>query len=312
MISVILPTRNRAKILPFALAALDKAAAGYEVEVIVIDNGSTDETKEVVQSTSCTNIRLCYVLEPIAGVCRAKNRGINASKGDILVFTDDDCQVAPDYFRALMRHYSEGTGAFIRGGRVELGDPNDAPITIKTDKEAAILGGNQHPGGFVHGCNLTMSRRVTEIIGMWDERFGPGAVFKAAEETELNYRAHKAGIPVYYVPDLISYHFHGRKDLAAVKALNWTYQIGNGALYGKHADMLLTKHLYWNGRNWVMEWFGGRLFDPVLKLSHGELFLGQLAGAFSYWLSVLGTFIACPKYASKVSIGRMLGLYKRS
>lgn len=289
MISVIMPTRNRAAILPAAVTALDVAADGYEVEVIIVDNGSSDDTAEVVSSLRPDNLSILYSAEPVPGVCRAKNRGISQARGEVLVFTDDDCCVAPGYFRALTAHYLRQTGPVVVGGRVELGDPTDAPITVKTDDTFATLGEGQHPGGFVHGCNLTMTRSVLDVVGMWDERFGPGAKFKAAEETELNYRAHKAGIPVQYLPDIVTYHFHGRKQLKDVKALNRSYQFGNGALFGKHPDMLLTKHLYWNARSWVAEWFGGPLFDRELGLSHGDLITAQLAGTAAYWTSALGS-----------------------
>ncbi|MFN7110022.1 MAG: glycosyltransferase family 2 protein [Brevundimonas sp.] len=285
MISVILPTRNRAHILPAAIGALDDAAFGHSVEVLVVDNGSTDATKKIVTSLAPKNIALLYLVEPIAGVCRAKNRGIRTAVGDLLVFTDDDCQVSLGYFNDLVAHYSDSTVPMILGGRVELGDPTDAAITIKTDDEPAQLGEDQHPGGFIHGCNLTMSRSVLDKIGLWDEDFGPGARFIAAEETELNYRAHKAGIPVHYVPDMVTRHFHGRKTLDDVKRLNWQYQVGNGALLAKHADRTLLKHLYWYARNWAKEFVGGPLFDKTLNLSHRELVLGQIVGSARYWTS---------------------------
>lgn len=287
MISVIMPTRNRASILTAAVSALDVAARGHEVEVLIVDNGSTDDTAQVIQTLAPDNLALTGLHEPVAGVCRAKNLGVRHARGNILVFTDDDCRVEPDYFNDLAAHYGRDSGPVIRGGRVELGDPTDAAITIKVDDQPATLGNDQHPGGFVHGCNLTMSRAVLDTIGMWDERFGPGAQFVAAEETELNYRAHKAGIPVHYVPDMVTRHYHGRKSLADVKKLNWQYQRGNGAVLGKHTDALLVKHLYWYARNWLGELRGGPLFNAELQLSNREPVLGQLSGAASYWLQSL-------------------------
>lgn len=71
MISVILPTRNRSSILPAAIEALDRASRGHEVEILVVDNGSTDETKSVITGLAPVNASLTYLEEPIAGVCRA-------------------------------------------------------------------------------------------------------------------------------------------------------------------------------------------------------------------------------------------------
>lgn len=285
MISVILPTRNRSSILPAAIEALDRASRGHDVEILVIDNGSTDDTRRIVAGLSPISASLTYLEEPVAGVCRAKNVGVRRARGEILVFTDDDCRVSESYFDDLVRHYAGDTGPVIRGGRVELGDPTDAPITIKLENEPAVLGGDQHPGGFVHGCNLTMSRSVAEAVGPWDEQFGPGAQFVAGEDTEMIYRAHKRGIPVHYVPDMSTSHHHGRKTLADVKKLNDQYQVGNGALIGKHPDKLMAKHLFWNAKGWVREMTGGARFSEELGLSYRDIVVGQAAGAFRYWMS---------------------------
>ena len=284
MFSVIIPTLNRAKVLPDALRSIDLAARGHVVEVIVVDNGSTDGTKNVVQSFPARNARLTYAAEPVPGVCRAKNKGISVASFDILVFTDDDCRMDADYFSVLARLHAEIGSPAIIGGRVELGDPTDAPITIKTDLLPARYGTDtrQFPGGFIHGCNLTMHRRVLGKVGLWDERFGPAGIFRAAEDTEMIYRAHKHAVPIFYEPDLVVQHYHGRKTAGDVKKLNQSYEFGNGALLVRHADQLLLKHFYWNTRNWVKEFVGGKPFDESLGLSHGDLVKPQIKGAIAY------------------------------
>lgn len=284
MFSVIIPTLNRSTVLPFALQSIDKAADGHVVEIIVVDNGSSDGTKAAVQNFAAKNAKVVYQSEPVPGVCRAKNKGISVAAYPILVFTDDDCRMEADYFDVLERLHSTMVEPAIIGGRVELGDPTDAPITIKTDMEAARYGtdAQQFPGGFIHGCNLTMHRGVLDKVGLWDERFGPAGIFRAAEDTEMIYRAHKHGVPILYHPDLVVHHFHGRKTADDVKKLNQSYQFGNGALLGRHADALLLKHFYWNARNWLKEFVGGKPFDADLGLSHGELVKPQIRGAIAY------------------------------
>lgn len=284
MFSVIIPTLNRAKVLPNALRSIDKAATRHAVEIIVVDNGSRDETDAVVRAFAATNAEVLYQSEPTPGVCRAKNKGISVATHPILVFTDDDCRMEGDYFDVLARLHDSANQPSIIGGRVELGDPTDAPITIKTDMLPARYGTDdgQFPGGFIHGCNLTMHRNVLETVGFWDERFGPAGIFRAAEDTEMIYRAHKHGVPIFYQPDLVVHHFHGRKTAGDVKKLNQSYQFGNGALLGRHADPLLLKHFYWNTRNWLKEFVGGKLFDESLGLSHGDLVKPQLKGLAAY------------------------------
>jgi GT2 family glycosyltransferase len=257
------------------------SAPGSEVELLIVDNGSVDATVATAESLRLdAPIPVRVVLEPVKGVCRAKNRGIQLAQGEILAFTDDDCTWSADYLSDLVRHYESDAGPVIRGGRVELGDPTDLPFTIKVEDEPEVYGGIVHPGGFVHGCNLAIPREAIDKIGGFDELFGPGAPFQAAEETELIYRAHKAGIPVHYVPDMVVYHFHGRKEQPDIRKLNESYQLGNGALHAKHGlmDRVLLRHFYWNTKKYLKEWLGGPRFNAFLGLSHRDLIFPQLLG----------------------------------
>ena len=286
--SIVLCTRNRAAILPSALDSIlesSRIEPRIDVEIIVVDNGSTDGTQDVLSEWNKVSGTKAEVLfEPRAGVSRAKNTGISSSSGDVLVFMDDDCHLSANYMRDLLAHYSGNSGLIVRGGRVELGESADLPFTIKVENEVSQLGGELHPGGFVHGCNLTLTRGVIDRIGGFDERFGPGAPFKAAEDTEFVYRAYRAGIPVEYVPDMINYHYHGRRHPEEIKKLKFFYEYGNGALLAKYrmSNKLLNKHFYWNVRNSFLELFGGKKFDQELGLSHMTTVAGNLAGAWRY------------------------------
>jgi len=292
-VSVVLCTLNRMDKLSNVVSSIFSAACrtlGADVELIIVDNGSTDKTLDVAHSlANDAPIPVQVLSETEKGLCRAKNRGIKAARGQIVVFTDDDCEWAPDYLEVLLRSYGDDAGVAIKGGRVELGDPSDLPFTIKTESRMEVYDGSRHPGGFVHGCNLAVARAVFETIGLFDENFGPGAPFRAAEETDLVYRAFKAGVPILYIPDLVVYHHHGRKKISDIAKLNWYYQLGNGALHAKHgfADGLF-RNLYYNMRNFVLEVFGGPKLDPRLGISHGQTVVPQMLGIWLYLIASKG------------------------
>lgn len=270
-----------------AVSAAISAAGTVSADLVIVDNGSTDDTWAVLTAWRRTaRVAMTMIKEPRRGLAIARNTGMNAATGRILAFTDDDCCPAPTYVAELLRHYAADTGPVIRGGRVELGDPRDLPFTIKLDDQTRHLVDGIHPGAFVLGCNMTMHRAVVERLGGFDERFGAGATFRAAEETDLLYRAYKSGIPVEYVPDMTVRHFHGRRDMGDIKRLNHGYHVGSGALYAKYglSDPALLRHFYWASRDAVMELFGGRRYDPQLGLSHFTMVLGNVRGFLLYLL----------------------------
>ena len=97
-VSVVVSTRNRADVLGNCLRALAANRATVSFEIIVVDNGSTDGTREVVRAVAETcEFPLHYVWEPRRGVSHGRNAGIARATGRIVAFTDDDIQVAADW-----------------------------------------------------------------------------------------------------------------------------------------------------------------------------------------------------------------------
>ena len=248
-LSFIVCTRNGADRLPGTLDSIATASRDAPgTELVVVDNGSQDCTATMVAAWSArAPLSVTLLHEPRPGLAAARNAGIAAARGNLLAFTDDDCRLGPGYAANLLAHYKKDRAPVIRGGRVELGDPRDLPFTIKIDLVPAVYDGISHPGGFIHGCNMAMRRDVIARIGAFDPAFGAGAAFKAAEDTEYVYRAHRAGIDIEYVPDCLVYHHHGRRHQDDIARLARTYAEGNGALYAKYArDPQLLRHLYWD------------------------------------------------------------------
>jgi glycosyltransferase involved in cell wall biosynthesis len=290
-ISLIVCTRNRAESLPVCLNSIEQAAVAnraVEVELLIVNNGSTDATAAVLLAwQKSTSVRCRVLPAEQRGLSHARNHGLEHATGKIIAFTDDDCTVAPDYLTQVERAYAADAGPTLRGGRVELGDPRDLPFTIKTDLAPQRFTGG-HPGGFIHGCNLTMSRSALELVGRFDTRLGAGQPIGAAEDSDFVYRAHRSGVMVLYDPLIVVFHHHGRRDFAEVKLLQDVYNLGNGALYAKHGlrDWKLLFRICRDIRSGLWEYFGGPLADN--GLSHRKNLRGNLRGAMRFWLSSLG------------------------
>jgi GT2 family glycosyltransferase len=264
-----------------------RAHAAFTTELVVVDNGSSDDTAErVARAAATSSIAITLVSQPRRGLAAARNAGLERARGRVLVFVDDDCDVDPGYLRDLERHYAGGGPCTIRGGRVDLADPEDLPFTIKRSPVRERLSRDVHPGGFVVGCNMTMNREVAALVGPFDERFGAGGPLLSAEDTDYLVRAFLLGIPVEYVPDMTIFHRHGRKTRRAIKKLHRSYCLGNGGLYLKHVRDApwLLRHFYWTLRSGFRELGGGPMFDRELRLSHWIVVFMNLLGAAKFAL----------------------------
>ena len=118
MISAIICTHNRAQYLGAAIDSL-LAQTLTNIEVIVIDNASTDATAEVVQ-TRLSDARLRYVYEAKLGLSTARNTGAQLAKGDILAYLDDDAEASPQWLASLLEVYENNDKIAIAGGKVTL------------------------------------------------------------------------------------------------------------------------------------------------------------------------------------------------
>lgn len=290
-LSVVICTRNRAQAIVHCLESIDIAArrAGVtDAEIVVTDNGSSDGTPEVVRNWAAgASVAVHIEHEPRTGITIAKNRGLRAARGELLVLTDDDCRLQSDYFVQLLRLHAADPTPALRGGRVELGDATDLPLTIKTDMaprrwhiddRSAYY---ENLGNCFLGCNLFMTRAVYERLGPFDERFGVGAI-PAGEDTDYIFRAYIAGLRLEYVPEIVVYHHHGRKRPEAARRLWQNYMIGSGALYAKYilACPSLCRQLRWDLKDFAREIITRKnLFLPEYDFSYADKMRCYAAGA---------------------------------
>ncbi len=284
-ISLIVCTRNRANSLRMTLESAAIAAAhdgAPPFEVVVIDNGSTDNTQAVLgQWARGIAFDFQIIQERKLGLSAARNAAFRAARGDILAFTDDDCVLQPDFLVAVLRIYEAVQEALIVGGRVELGDPADLPLTIRPEREPAIFKGLE-AGGFILGANMILNRQALDRIGDMDERFGAGTRLCSGEDTDYVWRAWTAGVPVHYRPELCVYHFHGRRSLEEASKLFHGYWVGNGALYVKHIRSALPRQFLWNVNSALKETFGGASFKPELGLTYKSMVWSNIIGIALY------------------------------
>jgi glycosyltransferase involved in cell wall biosynthesis len=298
-LSVIVATRNRAHAIAGCLDSIAASlanAAPLDAEIVVVDNGSEDATSAIVkQWATASTFPVRLLLEPRTSVSVARNRALQTAQGELLAFTDDDCRLSKEYVSQLLHHEaSDGDELVLRGGRIELGDPTDLPLTFKIAPTRLRFNRRMNLTkhdcivGQISGCNMAMRRAVVERLGPFDECFGPGATIPAGEDADYLFRAYLADITLEYVPDMTVFHYHGRKQTPVGYKLIRDYSIGGGALYAKYffKHPTLCLPFYWDIKKSMKEIISGtNLYYPVIGFSFKHKVAYTVSGAMRYFLT---------------------------
>lgn len=234
LVSVVVPTRDKCERLRVVLAGL-AVQVGVEMDLVVVDDGSTCDVAELAANAGARLVRL-----EGEGRAAARNAGAAAARHEVLVFVDDDIVVGPHFLEAHSTSHVVGVGPVVSHGPVAefpraqrfLDHLADATLEeIRIACESLLSGGvgrlffnsleraiggmarGELPAiapwlGFV-GWNVSVDRQWFERAGGFDTAFGTSW---GCEDIELGYRLHRLGIGSAFVPDAFGIHlshYHG-------------------------------------------------------------------------------------------------------
>jgi GT2 family glycosyltransferase len=212
-VSILIPTHNRAASLRRLLDSLE-ASAGLEqtpVEIIVVNNHSTDATPQLLMEVSAKNRRFAIIaLEELRqGKSRALNLGLGRATGSFVLLLDDDVSVDTLCVAEHIAAYEDGSFDAIQGKVLAGLDPQGQPANMARLREYNIplVDHGDAPcelRGFT-GTNISLKREVFEKAGLFDTRLGPGAS-GFSEDTEYSRRIRENGFKIGYAPRAIIYH----------------------------------------------------------------------------------------------------------
>lgn len=216
-LSIVIATYNRAELLPFCLEALSRQSAeNSDFEIILIDNNSTDHTKEISSDfkNKHTNIEFRYLLETNQGLSFGRNRGVIESSFQLITFLDDDAEVESSFVQKIIDAFKNDDKLDALGGTIIPKYLGEEPKWLSNyisnifgryvpSNQSFIYTKNDYP----RGSNMSFHRRFFDEVGMFSTNLGRTKKnFLGGEERELFERAYKKNLHVKFVPEISCDH----------------------------------------------------------------------------------------------------------
>jgi GT2 family glycosyltransferase len=277
-VSVIVPVKNGASSLATCLAALSAQRGVANIEVIVADNGSTDDTFAQARAHPVVTR---VVSEPRPGSYAARNAGLAVARASVLAFTDVDCTPEPDWLAAGLTAL-ESTEADLIGGGIRANHSERPTVWERYDRAVYLRQEDVvvH-GGWAVTANLFVRRAVFDGaagvtgVGSFD------ATLLSGGDREFCLRAGRAGFRIAYAPDAVVRH-EPRKSALEIWRLNRRIGAGFAVLHARgEVPPWWRMREHWMKLDWVIVLIG-RDGPPLRRRHvlpvHGLAMAGRLYG----------------------------------
>lgn len=214
-LSIVVPCFNRAHGLPRILRAYERQQQAPPFELIAVDDGSRDETPQVLQQFDPHSFRLRYVRLPInRGPAMARNLGLSLASARLVAFVGDDICPSTDFVAGHVRAHEHAA----RDEIAVLGH-TIWPVDLPRNTLMAHIDGvgaqqfsyhYMHDGQFydyrhLYTSNVSLKRSFIESSG---EHFDTGFTYAAFEDAELGWRLERHGLRILYHADILASHYH--------------------------------------------------------------------------------------------------------
>ncbi|WP_312883246.1 glycosyltransferase [Paenibacillus germinis] len=216
-VSIVICTYNRADLLQITLNSLPALKAIDKAEILIVDNNSTDHTREISQSfikRQAGGTDVHYLFEQTQGLSAARNRGIQEAKGDIVAFLDDDAVPCMEWIRTIIDTLDTRQDVYAMGGvirpRFESERPKwlieelELPYTI-VDMGATVheYPMNRHP----FGANMAIRKSFHDKYLFPTDLGRKGTLLLSGEESWIFEQMKKEGKAILYQPSMVVDHF---------------------------------------------------------------------------------------------------------
>jgi glycosyltransferase involved in cell wall biosynthesis len=216
VLSILIPAYERPDVLQQVLDAYERQETESAFELIVVDDGSRDETPDCLRTfVSRTALPATVVLRPInGGPARARNSGLPHLRGELVAIVGDDVMPPPGFVESHIQWHREHPEreAALLGLVTWPASPEPTTFMRWLEHEGSAyffaydrLGAGEPVGGaFFYTCNVSLKRDLLSAAGEFDTSFP----FASHEDLELGHRLEKAGMTLYFEPDVRAVHAH--------------------------------------------------------------------------------------------------------
>lgn len=283
MISVVICTYNRERYLYNVLASIASGTLPTtDYEIVLVNNNSTDHTEAECQRFrhDFPQVQFHYRVEPNQGLSYARNCGIRESKGDVIVYVDDDALVNRDYLHTYADFFAQNPTVAAAGGPIlPQYDGCEEPAWMSHYTRQLVTGklylGKKERafprGAFPGGGNAAYRRSVFDEVGLFDVELGrKGSSLIGAEEKDLFDKMTSRGMKFHYLPTAILYHLIPPHKLTDDYFRRLTHGIGQSERYRtlqishkKYRVRLMKEAVKWGGT--LVLWAGFALTGQWAK-----------------------------------------------
>jgi GT2 family glycosyltransferase len=310
-ISIVICTYDRPDALVRCLESLRLQQVGHPFEIVVVDN-HPQSAKTVSLYTAYPAVR--WLQQPVAGLSRARNTGIRAALGEVIVTTDDDIVAPPDWLHLLTAPLFAGDPTLV----ATTGDCFALKVTTEAERLFEAYGGLRHgdtpaifdkhfmrrskisfPQLWRIGATANAAFRASlfqpdSTVGLFEERLGAGTPPGAWEDIYAFWRILSAGYRIAYVPAARLGHAH-RETMPALQRQLEAYRRGEIAfllmMLLRHGEVRALGQMFW----WIPKWRFALLVQETARRLRGQrkfsfrMFwpetLAYFAGPWALWQS---------------------------
>lgn len=248
-------TYNRAALLERVLdACFEQRAPHDSYEVVVVNDGSTDATPDVLtRAARRATCALIVITQANAGLARGRNTGIARASGERIIFIDDDVLPTPQFVEEHLRSHDAHPLAIVRGAAINTESFDDLPPPVWTLRD--------YSGNYFWTTNVSVPLATMRAIGGFNETFAE----YGWEDIDVGLRLRFSGVKAVFNKHALAYHFKPRPRSGNVKGM-----IAQARAQARTAVQLARLHPHWRTRAATGDNAPQRLVHRILRLMDSQ------------------------------------------